>query len=659
METGKAVASMTMTTTTAPLSATLPHLIVAQHLRAHGFQATLRSFQADAARAGITLPASLLGIDVGSSDPGVETAEGAGSGAQDGAKRSSSRGSDALALVLIPPELELPNLLAAYNEHQRALAAEAAARAATEALREQQRTERSRLLELTLPGPGTLPYVLHATFRTLHASNILSVTLVQLPVRRFSTVSARFEVTLRPALATTAADRRVVLSDPESGEMLECLEGGQGLAHGHRAAVLSTAQNPVLPRELVSTSMDSTVLVWDLLAGSGAPVQVLKDHARFVVQAAYSHDGRFLATAGYDRKIQIYQREPLPSPQSSAAIGPEGEDDDPEPEPIQAPFKLVKTVDMRNGNPEAIVFLRTRLLPLPDDEDGRSTSSAAAQTATVGSRERTWLAYSTRGECHINYLAMPRIDDQDHNSSSAVEAVPISEQLAALDIGSLDIQKDGATDPIVEPDDWTLVKCNTNENPDDWHVSYSLLSLALHPSGKFLSAQTGDHTRPTSTSTAGESILPPPRILIVQPLRPGRVHTLFLPPSHNAAASMSGGSALNPAPRHAWLRSKGEALWVAGEDGRVRLLDVKSEDGANATQRAEVWTQGRPDDADVERVGGAHGRLQLRDADQEASALWTRGGNTVIKDICVIDDDGSLATCGFDHTVRIVRRRKD
>ncbi|KAE8245343.1 hypothetical protein A4X13_0g5975 [Tilletia indica] len=644
-----------VTTTTAPLSAALPHLIVAQHLRAHGFQATLRSFQVDAARAGITLPASLLGIDA-SRDEDKSADLGEGSRAQVSSKRTDA----AALLTLVPPELELPNLLAAYNEHQRALAAETATRAATEALREQQRTERSRLLELTLSGPRTLPFALHATYRTLHASNILSVTLVQLPVRRFSTTSARFEVSLRPALATTAADRRVVLSDPENGEMLECLEGGQGLAHGHRAAVLSTAQNPVFPRELVSTSMDSTVLVWDLLAGAGAPVQVLKDHARFVVQAAYSHDGRFLATAGYDRKIQIYQRDPIPQPQSSVAAGDDDEEDDTEPEAIQAPFKLVKTVDMRNGNPEAIVFLRSSLLPVPDEEDGRTTASVPVPAGAVTPRERTWLAYSCRGECHINYLAMPRLDNGDQSTSSAGETATISTRLASLSIDAPETTKvDNESEPIDEPADWTLVKCNTNENPDDWHVSYSLLSLALHPSGKFLSAQTGDHARPSSTSTAGESILPPPRILIVQPLRSGRVHTLFLPPSHNAAASLSGGSALSPAPRHAWLRSKGEALWVAGEDGRVRLLDVKSEDGANATLRAEVWTQGRPDDADVESEGGPQGRIQLRDANQEASALWTRGGNTVIKDICVIDEEGSLATCGFDRTVRIVRRRKD
>ncbi|KAK0520315.1 hypothetical protein OC842_007140 [Tilletia horrida] len=623
-------------TTTAPLSAALPHLIVAHHLRAHGFVSTLKAFQLDAAQAGVELPDDLL------SSAEDTSAHATNAAAADAAFKAAQ---------LIPPALELPNLLAAFTEHQRALAAQAAARASSEAQRERHLTERARLLALALPGPVTLPFSLHATFRTLHASNILSITLVQLPLRRFSTATARFETSLRPALATTAADRRVVLSDPESGEMLECLEGAQGAAQGHRAAVLCTAQNPALPRELVSTSMDSTVLVWDLIAGGGAPVQVLKDHTRFVVRAAYSQDGRFLATAGYDRKLNIYQREP--SPTSSSALQAEnGEDEDEsEPEAIRNPFKLVKTINTQGGNPEAIVFLSTKLLPLPE-ADGTDIIEPG-----LAARDRIWLAFSCRGECHINYVALPRIHaelgstDGEENLAEQMQAVTL-----ASDAGA-------APSALEEPEDFTIVKCNTNENVDDWHVSYSLLSLALHPSGTYLSAHTGDHTRPSSISTTGETYLAPPKILLVQPLRPGRVHTLFLPPAHNAAAALGGGTSLSPSPRHAWIQPGGEALWVAGEDGRVRLLDVKceTERGESARLRAEVWTQGRADDADDDDPDGQESgqRIRLRDAEQEASALWSRGGNTVIKDICVIDDAGTLATCGFDHTVRIVRRRKE
>jgi len=619
---------------TAPLSALLPHLIVAQHLQAHGFQDTLKAFGADAARVGITLPA----LHTGEEGDGVAPAPGQ---------------------ALVPVDLELPNLLSAYNEHQRALAAQAAALAASEALRERQLTDRARLLALSLPGPSNLPFSLHATFRTLHASNILSIAPVQLPVRRFSTTSARFEITLRSALATTAADRRVVIFDPESGEMIECLEGAQGSSQGHRAAVLSTAQNPVLPRELVSTSMDSSVLVWDLLAGGGTPIQVLKDHTRFVVHSAYSPDGRFLATAGYDRKILIYERKAFPQSRrrlaSSDVTEDEEQDDDAEPVPLEAPFKLVHSLDTKGGNPEAIQFVSTNLLPLPED-DALGRPAAPAPTELAADRPRTWLAFSCRGECHINYLALPRVEPPARTSSGpAADTDVLTAHVDALNLTS----SQNATTDTEEPADWTLVKCNTNENVDDWHVSYSLLSLALHPSGKFLSAQTGDHTRPSSTTMTGETIVAPPRILIVQPLRPGRVYTLFLPPAHSAAAALGGGTSLSPAPRHAWIQPKGEALWVAGEDGRVRLLDVKGEEGANARLRAEVWTQGRPDDSDVPEEGGATSRIRLRDAEQEASTMWSRGGNTVIKDICILDDEGSLATVGFDHTVRIVRRRKD
>ncbi|KAK0549618.1 hypothetical protein OC845_003058 [Tilletia horrida] len=634
----------------------LPHLIVAQHLRTHGFLSTLQAFQSDAAKAGIALPALESG-----SDNGVDQSE---------------------AAALIDPQYELPNLLAAFQAHQEQLRLEAEARAQAQAQRVALQSALSHLLSLSLPGPRTLPFYLKATHRTLHAANILSILAVQWPSRRFLTASARFETVERRAIATTAADRRVVISDPESGEMLECLESGSpGAGRGHQAAVLSTAQNPKLARELVSTSMDSTVLVWDLLAGGGRPIQVMKDHSRFVVKAAYSQDGRFLATAGYDRKIIIYQREPFATVASSRSPAEaegqdEEEEDDPEPEPLEAPFKLAYTVDTLGGNPEALVFLQTASLPLPDQgvpgttprtKPGQNDAIVTAEEVGFG-RERTWLAFSCRGECHINYLAIPRLEQQASVTTSEQEQQLHSQinNLSLVEADASPASASGLTTSQNDKDveDWTLVKCNTNENPDDWHVSYSLLSLALHPSGTYLSAQTGDHARPSSTTTTGagaSAYMPAPRIFLLEPLRPGRVHTLFLPPHHNpSSVDAAGATSLSPAPRHAWILPRGEALWVSGDDGRVRLIDVHLlHPGANATLRAEVWTQGRPDDVDEEwssQVDASSGadEIRIQNEERRASAMWGRGGNTVIKDLCVLDEQGSLATCGFDRTVRIV-----
>lgn len=83
-------------------------------------------------------------------------------------------------------------------------------------------------------------------------------------------------------------------------------------------------------------------------------------------------------------------------------------------------------------------------------------------------------------------------------------------------------------------------------------------------------------------------------------------------------------------PRHAWLPS-GKACWLTAEDGVLRLVDLKGK------TRAQIPCHGLVEE---------EGQLQQ-------SMGWSRGGNTIIKDVVAIDEH-TVASCGFDRTVRIL-----
>ncbi|OXG77673.1 hypothetical protein C349_05210 [Cryptococcus neoformans var. grubii Br795] len=159
---------------------------------------------------------------------------------------------------------------------------------------------------------------------------------------------------------------------------------------------------------------------------------------KFVVRVLFSSDGHFMATASYDHHIVIY------AATSSALPPPPNEDD----------------------------------LPL-DDSDHRSLACEpdlqytevhriqvdANPEAILFHPDSTWLMYTTRSSHQLYYVRLPS------------ESCP----------------------PDVE---WQIKTKSFNPHPMDTHVSFSVLNMALHPSGRMVACQTGDHR-----GGAGERIL--------------------------------------------------------------------------------------------------------------------------------------------------------
>ncbi|KAJ9475290.1 WD_REPEATS_REGION domain-containing protein [Pseudozyma hubeiensis] len=531
------------------------HLIVEQFLLTQGYTSTATQLRTDAAAAGLALP------PLSASDP--------------------------------------PDLRHVVESYRSRVSAES---------RKAQSTSRSSLstpdpLTLTLPGPPTLPYHLSASHTTLHASNILSISHLLLPRRTFSTATSRYTNTIHAALVTTAADKRIVFSNPTTGEVEEILEDSR---EAHQAAVLCVAQDPLDPRVLVSCGMDGKVVVWDLLERK--VVQVLQEHSRFVVRVAYSESGEYLASIGYDRKVVIYRR--LVETTFRADDGEEQEEEEEEEvEGLKGPrYEKVFELETKS-NPEAILFVRAGMAPVQTEEGDGAEEVARAQAAEG---KRTWLCFTVRNDCFVHYIALPTSADSSiHNLSN---------------VSLLDTPSSKPT-PTTTAADWSLHSFNTNPDIHDTHVSYSLLSLTLHPSSNLICIQTGDHT-PTSlsSSTTSSTSSTLSRLLLLPALSSRRALTIFTGVSTSSYAS----------PRHSWLPD-GSACWLNSEDGVLRLVDLKGK------TRASVLAHGI--DASGEAAGG----------ERDLAATWTRGGNTIVKDVVVLaGEEGKVTSCGFDRTVRIV-----
>ncbi len=156
---------------------------------------------------------------------------------------------------------------------------------------------------------------------------------------------------------TTAADKRIVFSNKTTGEVEELLEDTRD---GHQAAVLCVAQDPQDPRCLISSGMDARVVVWDLLTRK--PIQVLKEHSKFVVKVAVSETGEYMASIGYDKKVVVYRRKH----DTRFKIFSRQEDEDGEEEEVEdlKGERYEKVFEMETQtNPEAILFVRAGLSP--------------------------------------------------------------------------------------------------------------------------------------------------------------------------------------------------------------------------------------------------------------------------------------------------------
>ncbi|WVF67245.1 hypothetical protein IAT40_001993 [Kwoniella sp. CBS 6097] len=168
------------------------------------------------------------------------------------------------------------------------------------------------------------------------------------------------------------------------------------------------------------------------------PLQTFRSQ-KFVVRVAFSPDGRYMATASYDHHIVLY------SAVGSAIPDPLGEDDIPLDESDDLLLASESTLRYEevhrikvDSNPESIIF----------------------------HPQSTYLLYTVRSSHLLYYLNL------DPSSPSS------GRQL------------------------WEIATKSFNPHPMDNHVSFSVLNMALHPSGKIIACQTGDHR-----GNAGERIL--------------------------------------------------------------------------------------------------------------------------------------------------------
>lgn len=115
------------------------------------------------------------------------------------------------------------------------------------------------------------------------------------------------------AIATSSTDRTVKLTDPNSGN--------ERVYQHHQAPVLSIQFHPVTPHLMLTTSMDGTSVLVDT-SKEGEIYQRFHDHQKYVVQGLFSSDGRYMATASYDRMISVYKQDADGRYQLAKQLGP-------------------------------------------------------------------------------------------------------------------------------------------------------------------------------------------------------------------------------------------------------------------------------------------------------------------------------------------------
>ncbi|GAA5928945.1 hypothetical protein JCM1841_006424 [Sporobolomyces salmonicolor] len=391
-------------------------------------------------------------------------------------------------------------------------------------------------------------------------SNLLAVKKGVMPRKKWDSAELQFKSDTVPCILTTSVDRTLKLWSTSS-RSFELLD-----SHSFSSPVLSFTQHPqpASARFVACGTMEGSLSIVDLVTRE--VVVKVKDHNKYIVCVAWSPDGNYLATLGHDKLVHVYSVS-LSFPITSSS--PSCDDAQAEADSPTVKLALAQTLHPRTS-PEAAVFL-------PDSQ---------------------WLVWTARDDHLLHYLGMPPPHPSSPSTSSANPAHTPSKP-------------------------WELREHNLNPNLDTF-VSFSILSLSVHPSLPLLSLQ---------TSTAAARIL----------LYPFHSSTRLLTIHTTAQQS----DYFNP--RHAWLPS-GAAVCVNSEDGIVRIVDLKGK---------------------VRFAKGAHGiAAPVEDADDGASeevrserARARREldrGSSVVRDVEAFEDEeaGSVVilSCGFDKTVKRLRR---
>jgi RNA polymerase sigma factor (sigma-70 family) len=115
------------------------------------------------------------------------------------------------------------------------------------------------------------------------------------------------------ALAVAAEDRSIRILDPE----LRILRSNQS---PHTAAATCLVYSPDA-RSLFSGSSDRTIRRWEAAVDARSALVTLRTGAKLMAVASYSPDGKWLATAGFDRLLRV-----RPAEQGALRWAPEGLD---------------------------------------------------------------------------------------------------------------------------------------------------------------------------------------------------------------------------------------------------------------------------------------------------------------------------------------------
>ncbi|KAL8280816.1 hypothetical protein RQP46_006820 [Phenoliferia psychrophenolica] len=198
------------------------------------------------------------------------------------------------------------------------------------------------LLRLKLEAP--LPTKVIKTIRD--GTNVLTCRRGVLPKREWNGASGRFKSEFLPAIFTTAVDRTLKVYSSESYELLHSQQ--------FPSPVLSIAVHPRHLRFVVAGMMEGSLHLLDLVTLD--VVQKEKDHNKFIVRTAWSDDGHWIASIGYDRTVNIYQvLETRPTGDGANALL-DGE----EPDELASTPKLsivLRHTHECKSNPEAVIFL--------------------------------------------------------------------------------------------------------------------------------------------------------------------------------------------------------------------------------------------------------------------------------------------------------------
>ncbi|KAI8987880.1 WD40-repeat-containing domain protein [Mycotypha africana] len=161
------------------------------------------------------------------------------------------------------------------------------------------------------------------------------------------------------AVATSSVDKTVKVST-----MLCKTDAGisQRTYRHHTAPVLSIDFHPSVPHLLLTTSMDGSAVLVDTAfeADFGEDVeksgihQMFKDHKKYVVRGLFSpNQGKFIATASYDRTVCIYAVDDRDNAQEDSLPN----------------YKLIKQLGPFIGNVETICFVNETTLVIGVRDD--------------------------------------------------------------------------------------------------------------------------------------------------------------------------------------------------------------------------------------------------------------------------------------------------